>query len=239
MIRHIKRGLALFAFLFLSSSVQAQTFVHRIDSLRKVTMQKGLSDTLLIQAYVSLSREMVKVKDAQSLQILNKLKELGQKLNSQYVLGHYNLQSASFYYLNQNLNTALRFAEKAIVIFKKDNNKTDLIDAYNIEGLIYQSYQTWARSLMSYQKALTLCKKLNDTARYYTVTSNIALIYQYNKDYLKALAYYNKSEKYYSKIKNSNTLAVLTSNMATCYKELKKFELAEKYYLRAISIIQK
>jgi|GEM_PF-928557 len=239
MMRYIKTGIMLCVFLIFSLDIYSQTSNLRIDSLRKVTKQKGLSETLLIQTWVNLSTEMVKIKHPESLEVLTDLRKLGQKSNSEYALGHYNLHSASFYYFNQNINTALSFAEKAIFIFEKKNYKNDLIDAYNIEGLIYQNYQAWTQSLQSYQKALVLCRELKDVNRQYTIMSNIALIYQNNKDYLKAIEYYKQSEKYYSKVKKNLSLANISNNMGICYKELKQPKLAEKYYISAIDNIKK
>ncbi|MCX7981756.1 MAG: tetratricopeptide repeat protein [Syntrophales bacterium] len=137
------------------------------------------------------------------------------------------------YFKIGEIDKALYFMKDAekYAVYKKD-----LLNVYNLIGLIYQKKGDLENALMYHYRELYICRELKDRKGEATTIANIAAIL-YEKDELdKALEYYKLSLilQY-----DEKTIATIYNNIALIYSKKSEYHKSIDYLKKAIAIDEK
>ena len=143
------------------------------------------------------------------------------------------MMTLSDYYSDNDLNKAMAFANKSLLISKKIKNDTFLSLAYNAVANNFQ-YQSQLDSALQYhQLALKSRKKIKDFIGIADTYNNIGIVYDQKAQYPKALDNYFRALSYYDKKGALDKQAMTYSNIGIVYKTQKEFVKALQYYRKS------
>ena len=138
-------------------------------------------------------------------------------------------------YSNQNPDSAIIYAKKAVDFAKKNKNQLYLAKSYSELGWNYYLISNYSEALKNYFEALRIDEKLNNPLLSSTL-GNIGAVYLEQKDFTKALEYYYKALQKDEAFKNKSGIAIDYSNIGISYMEQGNYEKALEYYHKALKI---
>lgn len=147
-------------------------------------------------------------------------------------------------YKTSNPNLMLEFANKALPLSQKNNNKIEEGKAYLNRGNANIILGNYAVSFSNFNKAQTIFENLkpengneieikNGLAK---ALGSIGIIYSEQSNYSKALTYYLKSVKLYETLNEEAKCAKLYNNIGIVYKSQKNHQKALQYFEKAVKI---
>lgn len=123
----------------------------------------------------------------------------------------------AFELTNQDSDSALACAVKAIDLLDKHNDEAIRASATNMLGRIYFVKSDYAKAMDYFMKAKRMWEKLNNMSRVYTSDVNIGLINIYTKNYKKALEIFNRALEFKLKENDRTMITLIYLNIGLSY----------------------
>lgn len=155
--------------------------------------------------------------------------------NDEVLMHTYNDYAYQLYRLSAD--SALFYANKAIVIAQKKQNERELASAYNLLGLAYQTKGLYNLSISYFNKAGAI--ENYGLANQAKTFHNMALVYRSMNNNNAALKYELQAIKIAEQTGDSLITGVVYQNLCNIYSDLGDYPLAEDYILKSISIFEK
>jgi len=135
-----------------------------------------------------------------------------------------------------HFDSARIYAEKAIVLSKKFDNKNLLADSYSTKGLAFDYQSNLDSTLFWYDKALNIRTQQNNKPELVKLYNNYGVSYFYQGMYDRALVYYFESLKQSEILKDSIGIARSFNNMGLIYDKKGDWSKATTYYEKSLNI---
>ena len=139
-------------------------------------------------------------------------------------------------WLTGDYSKSTTYAQKALEVAKKINDKKGEAMALNNLGIICDYQGKYASALDYYFKALPLQKAIKDNSGLSYTYNNIGLIYSNQNNFEKALENYHSALELRKKDKNLQGLASTYNNIGIIHMHQKKYELALEDYFASLKI---
>lgn len=144
--------------------------------------------------------------------------------------------NAAFNMVDENPDSALYLALKALKIAKKKNIRSLEADCYKTIGVAYDNKGNMDSCLIFLNNSLSIFKTLTNVKKQSNVVSDIALAYYARGIYPLALKYHIESLVMRKQINDSSLIAKSYNNIGLVYKAKKDYENAIRYYLLSLQI---
>lgn len=131
------------------------------------------------------------------------------------------------------------FANRAIQLSEKLQDKKILAGAYSSMGANTLTLADYPAALANYLKSLELNQAIGNQLGIANNYNNIGLVYYSIYDYPKALEYYQRNLAINEKTGNKASMANTLGNIGAIYNVLKDYPKAIEYYERALQISEK
>jgi two-component system, NarL family, sensor kinase len=139
-------------------------------------------------------------------------------------------------YLRVNLDTSEDFANKALVLAHKINDKQIESESYALLGAAQKYRGQFEKASEYHLKALAIKEKYGDDYGMSITLNDIGIVYKNNRRYAEALTYYRQSLEHAKKAGELKSIAMLTSNIATVYIDKAIFDSALYYLNQALPV---
>lgn len=219
----MRQPLLLILTMFCCSVVcYAQT--TSIDEYKKA-FENSSADSILINAYLKMSNDLLKTKPRELLIQSQPLKEKSERTNNSF------LQENVYHQMAQAYNN-LRKPDSAISLYKKAIDASIAAKDYESQGQITHDlgfcfYQQTIldSSLIYYHKALEIKRQIGKPKPIAATLNGIGLIYRTRNHISAAASYYEEALDIYEKLHDKAALNVMV-NIATLYNLQKKYDSA-------------
>ncbi len=128
------------------------------------------------------------------------------------------------------LNTALELHQKALGIFKKNDNQYLMASQYAEIGNIYDQQGKFKKALVNYQASYSINKKNHNKGRMAAAFSNIGLTYSHLKQYNKAITYLDSAMTINKALKDYGKLSINHHNKGEAYYHKNEISKARKSF---------
>ncbi len=125
-----------------------------------------------------------------------------------------------------NLEKALHFYKKALLLFKKRKDRAKQIELHRAIALAYFSKEYYHVSIEFLKKELDLYEELNDTLNFAATTTEIGVLYMKNDTYEKAIDFFLRAFEIYKRINNPKGQAKIQNNIGNIYRKQEKYDIA-------------
>jgi len=144
----------------------------------------------------------------------------------------------SSYYDNDNLFTALTYANEALNFAMEFGTDRDLLTVYNRLGIVYYKLGDLSKSNENFLVALNLVSTIRDPnlSNESRLMNNIANNYGELKQVGLAIEYYKKSLELKKKMKDSASYSITLNNLALTYSSMQYYDLAYQSLQEALVI---
>lgn len=135
-------------------------------------------------------------------------------------------------------NLAINYANKALYLAIKNNDKYRQAESYSAIGVVNYYKSEYAIALQYFRKALNIRTRIRDEIGIATSFSNLALIYDLKGDYSKAIIYNIKALRIREKLNDRSGIAKSLANIGLIYFKQDKsyYKKALEYYFKALDI---
>jgi len=245
-------NILLFALLPLFSVAQNFTAADqkKIDSTNSIIHNTSNEDTLIANAYLSLSEYLFSSSFDTIYYLSNKAKEIAEQgledpENNKIKMSFMKSLATAYGnigYVNKyrgNIDEALDYYYKSLELSKKTNDKNGISSMYNNIGIIHGSQGNIKKALEYYQKCMQIREEIGDKKGLAAIYNNIGEEYRKQGDLDKTLEYYKKSMSYSQLINNEKNLARNMSNIGYVYFTLNEIDTALIYWQKSLRIRQK
>ncbi|MCD6556998.1 MAG: tetratricopeptide repeat protein, partial [Bacteroidales bacterium] len=108
------------------------------------------------------------------------------------------LNQLAKYYFDRNIDTAIIFGKKALVLSQKISYEKGIADSYRNLGRLYTMSGEYKKSFSYFYKALKINEALNDSLSIGKNYSSIGIVHYYQGDIEKALEFCEKTVAIYN-----------------------------------------
>jgi signal transduction histidine kinase len=219
--------------LYLLFFISSYTFfwqnpTKQIDSLKQTLLSK--KDSVLITTLDEIAWQYKAINVDSALKYSKESIKYSKIFKNDKITALVYNTLATVYEAKSELDSALYFHNKSLVLRIKENDSIGIADSYNNFGIIYDERGEYLKSLNSYFKALNIYEKVDAPFdRLCLVYVNIGIVYKKQKEYKKSLNFYKKAIGTYKKNNHRVGEIITTSNISSIYLELEDFETAIKY----------
>lgn len=145
---------------------------------------------------------------------------------------------AQLFRKKKNLDSALVTANLAYDIAKKYNNSSDIANAYNLLGTIYEQLNKSDKALENYLKALKLSTSIKNKKEMLSSYLHLGINYKKTDDLTNALKNLLEAMKISEEIKDSSTIFTTCINLGTMYERTQDHQKAMECYKKALYIVK-
>lgn len=225
----------LFLFNFIIANSQT---ANKIDSLLQL-VEKQKDNTNKIKTLLLLSREYSKIDPDKAMDYSIQAYYLASNLK--YTLGIIDaiIEKSNVYTLTGQLDSALIFSQKAILMSDSIHDEKRKADSYSVHAGILIRKEGPSVALEYYIKALDLYMKIGDSIGYMNSLNGLGISYYRYAEYDSAIYFYQEFIKYCKKLKNEEGLGKGYVNLGASYYELKDFINARYYFNESIKVNEK
>ena len=149
------------------------------------------------------------------------------------------LCSLSMAYINNNVDSAIIFANEGLSISQKIAFEKGEALCMQALGLAYLNKNQYDKALVYYNNALKLVQKTGKSEATSLTYCHIGDVYAREAKHGEAMEYYKKSISLSREIKDESVEALALMNMASLYSDLGNLSEALKSYLDALKIFEK
>ncbi len=129
-----------------------------------------------------------------------------------------------------DLNSALKFTERAEICAEETGDKRMLTTALKQKGLILQSMLRSEEAVDAYKKSLVIDREIGDRAAEAATLHQIGKVYRDTNRFREALVYYNECLVIKREIADRMGEAATLHQIGTVYQLTNQFEEALEYY---------
>ncbi len=143
------------------------------------------------------------------------------------------------YGMQSKYDTSIQFYEKAIGIYERHNNESDLPGTYSNIAIGFQQLSNFPRALFYQQKSLKLAEESkNETTQAYTLV-NMGITYTLIRDSGRAEQAYRKSILLAEKNELKNVELYAYTNLSTLYINQSKWKVGYEFAIKAALLAEK
>lgn len=142
----------------------------------------------------------------------------------------------SIEYMRKSTEKAIDYAEKALMLAKKLQNKREEGIALNLAGLGYSYLGNLSLSLDYYHQSLKIREALGDLKLVSASLNNIGTIYVRQGEHNKAIETYLRALKIRQETGDLNGQSQTLNNLGICYQRLGNSEKSLDYHLKGLEI---
>ncbi len=170
------------------------------------------------------------------MEVLNVCKAAGDEIG--VADAYINLTNTSFYL--ERHDESVKYGEKAIAIYKANNNQEGLVRAYDETAMSLLDGGKYDKALNYVNQALSIINELNPAPiRIGGLNNSKGNVLKYMERYEEALAAYQISYDVVDKLNHQGGMSATCGNIADVYMRMGKYEEALPYKQRAIDIMEK
>ncbi len=141
--------------------------------------------------------------------------------------------------LDTDLKKAEVYAQQAVDVHKRTQNKTGLAGSYRMLGLAQLYGSRYKESVESWQYSLAYYDSIRDSSNIALVYSNLGAVYENQSDDVTALSYMLKSQKIAEQIGDTSRLMRALTNIAVVYgKKPHTYQKGIDYSLQALKFAE-
>ena len=148
------------------------------------------------------------------------------------------LNDIAYEYTAEFPDSAIYYAEKALVLSEKLNFISGQIAAYNYLGLAEYYKNNYEKAIEYYNSVIELSRKSGNKLKEAIANNNIGLAYDDRADYKNALEYYLKGLSLVEKIGNKRLIANITNNVGLIYQNQGNYDKALEYHQYSLKLKQ-
>ena len=164
---------------------------------------------------------------------------LSNKIEDKNIKGDILLRIGSCYSSMWEEDTkVMSYFNQALTIFKENNYRYGIGNAYNKIGLMYRSQVNYDKAQDFIENALSIARKQNDRVNISNRLSNIGLIHESKNNYAKAIDFYKKSLAIDIQLDDKPMIAKSMSNIGGVYAKNRNNETALDYLNKSLQIIK-
>lgn len=226
------RIIILLVFISLSGFCQKQE-LNRLFNKLKIAH----SDTQKINTLNALTKIYIDINNIDSAIIFNKqsLHIGSNKINEKYSYKAI-AYKAQLFRKKKNLDSAMILANNAHDIAKKYNNLSDVSNAYNVYGTIYEQLNQSNKAAEYYKKALKISSAIKDKKEMLSAYLHLGINCKKNEDITNALKYLLEAIKMSEDINDSSSIFTININLGSIYERTKDNKKAFECYRKALKI---
>lgn len=162
-------------------------------------------------------------------------KLLSQKIHDTVKIDVYNELCWPVYSFS-NIDSSIKYGEKAIVLSTKIQDTMRLIIAFRRMGIAYINRADHQKALHYQQKSYELAKIINFKKGMASALNNLSVIYLNISDFKKAIDYSIQSQKIQEELKDSSNLFNSYYNTGLLFKNIEDYKSAKLFYIKAYKI---
>ncbi len=145
-----------------------------------------------------------------------------------YALANYKI--GSLHYFSNNYPEALKYYNRASLVYNYKVENYQQARLYNLLGSIHIDLISNDLSIKSYQATLAFYKKINDLKRIASTQNNIGIVYTGKKDFINAQKYHDSSLTIRKELKDNYGMGQSYNNIGTMYFTMKEHSKALEYF---------
>ena len=149
------------------------------------------------------------------------------------------LNQLAEYYFDRNIDTAVIFGKRALILSQKIYYEKGIADSYRNLGRLYTMSGEYKKSFSYFYKALKINEALKDSLSIGKNYSSIGIVHYYQGDVDEALEFCKKAAAIYKTNNYTKGLARIYNNIGLFYSDLDKLDTAEIYFSKTIEIAKK
>lgn len=149
------------------------------------------------------------------------------------------LSNLSYQYLKYQIDTALFYGRKALLLSQELNYQSGIAKSFNQLGLVHKYLSNFDSSLFYYNKSAILFESLNIPYEKASVLNRMGNIYKRFGEFGKSLDCFLNSLKIYQETKDSVRMADVMNNIGVLYNNMGYYEKALEYHLLNLEISKK
>ncbi|MBI4646507.1 MAG: tetratricopeptide repeat protein [Bacteroidia bacterium] len=150
----------------------------------------------------------------------------------------YILDNIAFELLGKNMDKAIEYAHKALLL----SEKLDFIKgtglSYRRLGSIYYMHNNYTKALDAYISAIPVFLKLNDKKQLSDCYFSAGIINYLQANYEKSLEYYLEAMKLQESYNDKEGLHSIYNNIGLIYHSQQNYNMALKYYFKSLEIAE-
>jgi len=218
-------------FAGLAFFVQAQP----VDSLQLLLGQKK-QDTLSVLKIIKFGQKNTPNNPKEALGFLKQGLEKAREINYPAGIAKAHVAIGYAFRSMSQFDSAQKYYQVSIDMFKQLGRQKDLITAYNNMGVISKEIGNFPKAIDYYIQSLNIATGLKDNRGMGRAYSNIGIVYRNMKNFDKALEYQLKALYYDSLGKEKNSMGKTYANLGNIYLEKKDNKTAIRFFERALKI---
>ncbi|HXB39747.1 MAG TPA: tetratricopeptide repeat protein, partial [Bacteroidia bacterium] len=164
---------------------------------------------------------------------------LAGELKNDSLLFKANYKTGQMYLDNDDLVNALRYFNRALLLFNSEKNISDRMYLYRDIALVYSYLDKNEQAIEYFLKMEPLIKQLGNKKFLANTYNNLGINYVDLKDYAKALQYYRNSLAIRLEIQDEHGVAQINNNLGSLYYEWRQYDLALDYFLKGSELRKK
>ncbi len=221
-------------FIFVINFCNAQEPSFLLSKLKKAQSDTQKINTLnaLTKIYIDINVDSAIIFNKQSILIASN------KPNEKYSYKGI-AYKAQLFRKKKNADSALFTANKAYEIAKKHNNSSDIANAYNVIGTVYEQLNKSQLAAENFQKALKLSAAIKDKKEMLSSYLHLGINYKKADDLTNALKNLLEAMKISEELKDTSTIFTTCINLGTMYERTLDHSKAMECYQKALSIAKK
>ncbi|MCC5943725.1 MAG: tetratricopeptide repeat protein [Bernardetiaceae bacterium] len=149
------------------------------------------------------------------------------------------LNELRYYHTRNEFNTALDYANQALVLAQKIQYIKGEAAAYDGLGAVYEHLGDYGRALSYKIESLKVYESNNNVKGIAQTHNNIGVFYYRREDFEKSLYHYEKALEVAQALNDSVDMAIYWLNIGEVHQELGNFDRAIEYELKTLEISEK
>jgi adenylate cyclase len=207
----------------------------KIDSLNSV-LAGNLADSTRVKTLMNLAGEHYLSSPDLAIKDCKASLELAEKIKLDEGIGEAQGWLAFLYEQQGEIDSALSYYNKALVIAIKTGSKKSEASILNNIAAIYNDRGRVDEALKYHHRALAIREAAKDTEGMSSSYNNIAFIYQTQGKIPDALDYFSKALKISEQVKDKDGEATALENIGFIYKEQKQYESAKEFFFKSLAV---
>lgn len=144
------------------------------------------------------------------------------------------LISLSEQYLRSDLDKSLEFAQKGLIVSKKEGQPSKIAHCLHLIAQVHIEQGNYEDAKKISEESNQIYTELSDSLGIAWNLTNLGLIAHYKGEYKKAIEHYEKSLKYIPD--NSNHTARTLNYLGRVHQNQGSYDLAMEYYIKALKL---
>ncbi|MFH2095332.1 MAG: DUF2225 domain-containing protein, partial [Bacteroidota bacterium] len=144
--------------------------------------------------------------------------------------------TAMYYYKTGNVDSSICLFQKALSIYKKNDDTIKIGDTYIRLGIIYRDRGDYSVALDFFQSALSYHEIAFNTEGMAQANNSIGILYMAWKNFPRAIGFYNQALVLYKKTNNRKKQADVLNNIGLIYRYTNCYDSAMVYFQKTLEI---